>query len=71
MLSYNKLMYVLLSSDIHPSGLVKRVGGLKQVILVASGEGWVEQSLLGVSPFSATHPGSNSISVLCYCITSI
>ena len=39
---------MLLSSDIHPSGSVKRLGGPKQVILVASGDGWVEQSPLGV-----------------------
>ena len=60
-----------ISSDLRPSGLVNMIKGPKQVILAASGEGWVEQSPLGVSPFSATHPGSNSIFVLCYCITSV
>ena len=28
----------------------------------------MEQSPLGVSPFSATHPDSDSIYVVCYCI---
>ena len=50
MLSCSKLLCGLLSSDIHPSGLVKRLGGHQQVILVASREGWVEQSPLGVCP---------------------
>ena len=30
--------------DIRPSGSVNRLGGPKQVILVALGEGWVEYS---------------------------
>ena len=30
-----------ISSDIHPSGLVNRLGGPKQVILANLGEGWV------------------------------
>ena len=44
-------MCVLFSSDLSPSGSVNRLGGPKQVILAASGEGWVEQSPLGVVPF--------------------
>ena len=45
-------MFVMwyISSDIHPSGLVKRPGGPKKVILVALGEDWVEWSPLGVYP---------------------
>ena len=45
-------MFVMwyISSDIHPSGLVKRLGGPKKVILVASGEDSVERSPLGVYP---------------------
>ena len=50
MLSYKKLLCGLLSSDLHPSGLVNRIGGSKQVILASSGEGWVEQYPLGVCP---------------------
>ena len=58
-------MYVLLSSDIHPSGSVNRFGGPKKVILVASGDGWVEQSPLGVCPPSAIYPGSKLIIIIC------
>ena len=51
---------MLLSSDLHPSGSVNRVGGPKQVILVASGDGWVEQSPFDVCPPYANYPGFNS-----------
>ena len=47
-----------ISKDLCPSGSVNRLGGPKQVTLVASGEGWVEQSPVGVCPLSAFHPGS-------------
>ena len=50
MLSYSKLLCGFLSSDIHPSGSVNMLGGPKQVILPPLGEGWVEQSPLGVCP---------------------
>ena len=33
-----------------PIGSVNRLEGPKQVILAASGEGWLEQSPLGVCP---------------------
>ena len=48
MLSCSKLLCKLLSNDIHPSGPANKIGGPKQVIVAASGEGWVEQSSLGV-----------------------
>ena len=35
------------------------IGGPKQVILAASGDGWVEQYPLGVCTPSANYPGSN------------
>ena len=44
---------------LRPSGSVNRLKGPKQVILDASGDGWVEQSPLGVCPPSASYPGSN------------
>ena len=50
MLSYSKLLCGLLSSDLRLSGLVNRLGGPKKITLDASGEGWVEQSPLGVCP---------------------
>ena len=50
MLSCSKLLCELLSSDLHPSGSMNKLGGPKKVFLVAPGEGWVEQSPLGVSP---------------------
>ena len=50
MLSGRKLLCGLLSNDLRPSGSVNMLGGPKKVILVASGEGWVEQSPLGVCP---------------------
>ena len=50
MLSCSKLLCGLLSNDLRPSGSVNMLGGLNQVILAASGEGWVEQSPLGVCP---------------------
>ena len=45
-------MFVMwyISSDIHPSGLVKSLGCPKKVMLVASGEDWVERSPLRVYP---------------------
>ena len=45
-------MFVMwyISSDIHPSGLVKRLESPKKVIFVASKEDWVERSPLGVYP---------------------
>ena len=51
MLSGSKFVVWAISSDIHPSGSVNGLGGPKEVILVASGEGWVEESPLGVCPF--------------------
>ena len=59
MLSYNKLLFGLLSSDLRSSGSVNMLVGPKQVILVASEDGWVEQSPLGVCPPSANYLGSN------------
>ena len=56
MLSCSKLLCELLSSDLHPSGSVNRIRGHKKVILAASGEGWVEQSPLGVCPLFANLP---------------
>ena len=50
MLSYRKLLCGLLFSDICPNGSLNMLRGPKQVTLVASGEGWVEQSPLGVCP---------------------
>ena len=61
MLSCSKLLCGLLSSDICPSGLVNRLGGPKQVMLLSSGEGWVEQSPLGVFPLFSYHPGSTVV----------
>ena len=37
-----RLLCVLLSSNIHPSGLVNMLGGPKQVIFTALEDGWVE-----------------------------
>ena len=51
------MLCVLLSSDIHPNGSVNMLGGPKQVILDASGDGWVERSPLGVFPPSTSYPG--------------
>ena len=42
MLSCSKLLCGILSSVVHPSGLVNRLGVPKQVILAALGEGWEE-----------------------------
>ena len=50
MLSYSKLLCVLFSSDLHPSGSVNMLEGPKQVILAASRDGWVEPSPLVVFP---------------------
>ena len=58
MLSYNKLLCVVLSSDLCPSGSVNRLEDPKKVTLAASGEGWVEQSPVGVCPLSKFYPGS-------------
>ena len=44
--------------DLHPSGSVKRLDGPKQVILDASGDGWEEQTPLGVCPPFASYLGS-------------
>ena len=55
--SYNKLC-VLLSSDLNPSVALNMLRGPKQVILDALGDGWVEQSPLGVFPPHANYPGS-------------
>ena len=46
-----QVFYVDILRDIHPSGLVNRLGDPKQVTLATSGEGWVEQSPLDVVPF--------------------
>ena len=43
---------------LRPSGSMNRLRGPKQVILDASGDGWVEQSPLGVCPPFANYPGS-------------
>ena len=50
MLSGSKLLCGLLSNHLCPSGSVNMLGGSKQVILDASGEGWVEQTTLGGFP---------------------
>ena len=50
MLSCSKFPCGILSRDLRPSGSVNRLGGLKQVKLDASEEGWVEQSPLSVCP---------------------
>ena len=55
----HQCLCVPLSSDLRPSGLVKMLGDPKQVILDASGDGWVEQSPLGVHPPSTNYLGSN------------
>ena len=49
---------MLLSSDLRPSGLVNTIRGPKKVILVALGDGWVEQSHLGVCSPSENYLGS-------------
>ena len=49
-LSGSKFVVWDISSDLRPSGLVNKLEGPKNVFLAASGEGWVEQSPLGVSP---------------------
>ena len=54
----------ILSSVVHPSGLVNRLEGPTQVILDALGEGWVEQSPLGVCPLLQNCPHSNSFYAL-------
>ena len=51
---------MLLSSNIRPSGPVNKIGGPKQVILAASGDGWVEQTPLVVCPPSANYLGYNN-----------
>ena len=56
---------MLLSSDHRSSGSVNRLEVPKQVILDASGDGWVEQSPLRVFPPYANYPGSN------YCYLSV
>ena len=56
---FNKLLCEILSSDLRPSGSMNRLGGTKQVILAASGEGWMEQSHLGVCSLLQNYPGSN------------
>ena len=56
---------MLLSSDIHPSGSVNRLGGPKQVILAASGDGGVEHSPLGICLSSTNYPGSNCLLFIC------
>ena len=61
MLSCSKLLCGILSSDLRPSGSVNRIRGPKQVILVASRDGWVEQSPLVVCPPSTNYPGSNCL----------
>ena len=48
MLSGSKFVVWAISSDLCPSDLVNRLMGLKQVILVALRDGWVEQYPLGV-----------------------
>ena len=58
MRSCNKL---LCDRDLRPSGSVNRLGGPKKVTLVALGEGWVEQTLMGVCPLSPFYPGSIAI----------
>ena len=50
-----------LTQSLHPSGLVNKIEGPKQVILDASRDGWVEQSHLGVCPPSTHYPGSNCL----------
>ena len=59
---------------LYPSGSVNRLGGPKQVTLAALGEGWVEQSPLGVCPLfcilSRFNCYLNSKSVLSFGICS-
>ena len=55
------MLCALLSSDLHPSGSVNRLKGPNQVILATSGDGWLEQTPLGVCPPSTNYPGSNSL----------
>ena len=64
MLSCSKLLCGILSSVVHPIGLVNRLGGPKQVILAALGEGWVEQSPLGVCSLLQNCLDSNSFYAL-------
>ena len=64
MLSCSKLLCGILYNDICPSGSVNRLGGPRQVILVALGEGWVEQSHLGVCALLQNYLGSNCCYVL-------
>ena len=47
--------------DIHPSGSRNMIEGLKQATLASSGEGWVEESPVGVCPLSAFYLGSIAI----------
>ena len=54
----------ILNSDLRPSGSVNRLGGPKKEILATSGEGWVEQSPLGVCPLLQNFPHSNSFYAL-------
>ena len=59
MLGKNSGYYsVLLSSDFCPSGLVNMLWGPKKLILASSGDGWVKESPLGVSPPTTNYPGS-------------
>ena len=58
MLSYRS---ILCGRDLRLSGLVNKLGGPKQVTLATSGEGWVEQSLVGVGPLFAFYPSSIAI----------
>ena len=50
MLSYRKLLCGLLFSDICPNDSLNMLGGPKEVTLAILGDGWVEQSPLGVCP---------------------
>ena len=64
MLSCSKFLCGILSSVVHPSGLVNTLGGPKQVILATLGEGWVEQYPLGVCPLLQNYPHSISFYAL-------
>ena len=56
-------MCVLLHNNLCPNGSMNMLGGPKQVILAALGDGWEERSPLGGGPPSTNYLGSKTI---CY-----
>ena len=58
---FQKFSVCTVIQSIRPSGSVNKLGGPKQVILVALGDDWVERSPLGGCPPSTFYLGSKTI----------